>query len=103
METEPEIHFFKSSGNGAVYPSAFSWKKLFRRGDPWTDLTAKSKTHLSKGSTDSSKEETDRDTGIILFLFISDGEYCQKDREEVRMPSERISGNWIRGLNRLSF
>ena len=26
METEQEIHFFKSSGNGAVYPSAFSRK-----------------------------------------------------------------------------
>lgn len=26
METEPKIHFFKSSGNGAVYPSAFPWK-----------------------------------------------------------------------------
>lgn len=26
METEQEIHFFKSSGNGAVYPSAFPWK-----------------------------------------------------------------------------
>ena len=29
METEQEIHFFKSSGNGAVYSSAFPWKKLF--------------------------------------------------------------------------
>lgn len=26
METEQEIHFFKSSGNGAVYSSAFPWK-----------------------------------------------------------------------------
>ena len=29
METEQEIHLFKSSGNGAVYSSAFPWKKLF--------------------------------------------------------------------------
>ena len=59
METEPKICRFKSSGDGAVYPATVPWKKLFRRGNPWTDLTAKSKTHLSKDGTDSSKEETD--------------------------------------------
>ncbi len=29
METEQEIHLFKSSGDGTVYPSAFSWKKNY--------------------------------------------------------------------------
>ena len=35
-------------------------------------------------------------------LYIKWG-YCQKDRKGVHTLSERISGNWIRGLNRLSF
>ena len=82
METEQEIHFFKSSGNGAVYPSAFSWKKLFRRGNTWADTTAKSETSLSKGSTDSSQKETDRDSGIVLFLFISNGGTAKKTEKE---------------------
>jgi len=82
METEQEIHFFKSSGNGAVYPSAFSWKKLFRRGNTWADTTAKGETCLSKGSTDSSKEETDRDSGTVLFLFISNGCTAKKTEKE---------------------
>ena len=63
-------------------PATVSWKKLFRRGDPWTDLTAKSKTHLSKDGADSSKEETDRDTGIILFLSISDGSTAKKTEKK---------------------
>ena len=47
METEPEIYRFKGSGNGTVHPATVSWKKLFRRGDPWTDLTAKSKDTIT--------------------------------------------------------
>ncbi len=82
METEQEIHFFKSSGNGAVYPSAFSWKKLFRRGNTWADTTAKGETSLSKGSTDSSQKETDRDSGTVLFLFISNGGTAKKTEKE---------------------
>ena len=82
METESEIYRFKGSGNGTVHPATVSWKKLFRRGDPWTDLTAKSKTHLSKAGADSSKEETDRDTGIILFLSISDGSTAKKTEKK---------------------
>ena len=82
METEPEIHLFKSSGDGTVYPSAFSWKKLFRRGNTWADTTAEGETCLSKGSTDSSKEETDRDSGTVLFLFISNGGTAQKTKTE---------------------
>ena len=85
METEPEIYRFKGSGNGTVHPATVSWKKLFRRGDPWTDLTAKSKTHLSKDGADFSKEETDRDTGIILFLSISDGSTAKKTE---KIPSD---------------
>ena len=82
METEPEICRFKGSGDGTVHPATVSWKKLFRRGDPWTDLTAKSKTHLSKDGADPSKEETDRDTGIILFLSISDGSTAKKTEKK---------------------
>lgn len=66
METEQEIHFFKSSGNGAVYPSAFSRKKLFRRGNTWADTTAKGETSLSKGSTDSSQKKL---TGIQALYY----------------------------------
>ena len=80
--TEQEIHFFKSSGNGAVYPSAFSRKKLFRRGNTWADTTAKGETSLSKGSTDSSQKETDRDSGTVLFLFISNGGTAKKTEKE---------------------
>ena len=72
----------KAPGDGTVHPATVSWKKLFRRGDPWTDLTAKSKTHLSKDGADSSKEETDRDTGIILFLSISDGSTAKKTEKK---------------------
>lgn len=79
---EQEIHFFKSSGNGAVYPSAFSRKKLFRRGNTWADTTAKGETSLSKGSTDSSQKETDRDSGTVLFLFISNGGTAKKTEKE---------------------
>ena len=82
METEPEICRFKGSGDGTVHPATVSWKKLFRRGDPWTDLTAKSKTSLSKGSTDSSQKETDRDSGTVLFLFISNGGTAKKTEKE---------------------
>ena len=82
METEQEIHLFKSSGDGTVYPSAFSWKKLFRRGNTWADTTAKGETSLSKGSTDSSQKETDRDSGTVLFLFISDGGTAKKTETE---------------------
>jgi len=46
------------------------------------DFTAKSKTHLSKAGADSSKEETERDTGIILFLFISDGSTAKKTEKK---------------------
>lgn len=97
METEQEIHFFKSSGNGAVYPSAFSRKKLFRRGDTWADTTAKGETSLSKGSTDSSQKETDRDSGTVLFLFISNGGTAKRPkrspyavREDIRKLDRRI-------------
>ena len=79
-ETELEICRLKAPGMER-YIRLRSLGKLFRRGDPWTDLTAKSKTHLSKDGADFSKEETDRDTGIILFLSISDG--VPKDREKV--------------------
>ena len=82
METEQEICRFKGSGNGTVHPSTVSWKKLFRRGDPWADLTAKSETHLSKAGADSSKEETDRDSGTVLFLFISNGGTAKKTEKE---------------------
>ena len=82
METEPEIHLFKSSGNGAVYPSAFSWKKLFRRGNTWADTTAEDETSLSEGSTDSFKEETDWNSGTVLFLFISNGGTAKKTEKE---------------------
>ena len=81
-KTEPEIHLFKSSGNGTVYPSAFSWKKLFRRGNTWADTTAQGETSLSKGSTDSSQKETDRDSGTVLFLFISNGGTAKKTEKE---------------------
>ena len=99
METEPEICRFKGSGDGTVHPATVSWKKLFRRGDPWTDLTAKSKTHLSKDGADSSKEETDRDSGTVLFLFISNRGYVPKRtekevpyavREDIRKLDRRI-------------
>ena len=82
METEPEICRFKGSGDGTVHPAAFSWKKLFRRGNTWADTTAKGETSLSKGSTDSSQKETDRDSGTVLFLFISNGGTAKKTEKE---------------------
>ena len=82
METEPEIYRFKSSGDGTVHPATVSWKKLFRRGDPWADLTAKSETHLSKAGADSSQEETDWDSGTVLFLFISNGSTAKKTEKK---------------------
>ena len=67
------------------------------------DTTAQGETSLSKGSTDSSQKETDRDSGTVLFLFISNGGTAKKDRKGVHTLSERISGNWTAGLNRLNF
>ena len=57
-------------------------KKLFRRGNTWADTTAKGETSLSKGSTDSSQKETDRDSGTVLFLFISNGGTAKKTEKE---------------------
>ena len=58
---------------------------------------SQSKTHLSKAGADSSKEETERDTGIILFLFISDGSTAKRPRrspyavrEDIRKLDQRI-------------
>ena len=39
-------------------------------------------TSLSKGSTDSSQKETDRDSGTVLFLFISNGGTAKKTEKE---------------------
>ena len=39
-------------------------------------------THLSKNGADSSKEETDRDSGTVLFLFISNGGTAKKTEKE---------------------
>ena len=104
METDRKYISLKAPGMERYIRLRSLGKKLFRRGNTWADTTAKGETSLSKRQYRFiPKKETDRDSGTVLFLFISNGGYCQKDRKGVHTLSERISGNWIRGLNRLSF
>ena len=60
-------------------------------------LQPKGETSLSKGSTDSSQKETDRDSGTVLFLFISNGGTAKRPkrspyavREDIRKLDRRI-------------
>ena len=85
METEPEIHLFKSSGNGTVYPSAEPWEALLGREHPAVDLTAKEQdTCWERRNFPNPEKEVKRDAGPVLFLSVPDG--CTKAEAEKDFP-----------------
>lgn len=102
METEPEICRFKGSGDGTVHPATVSWKNYSEEEIRGQILQPKVKRIYQKTVQIPPKRKL---TGIqaLYYSYLYQMGVLPKDREEVRMPSERISGNWIRGLNRLSF
>ena len=71
---------------GTVYPSAEPWEELLRREHPAVDLTAQEQDNCWKRrSFPAPEKEVKRDTGPVLFLFVSDG--CSKAEAEKNLPS----------------
>ena len=86
MEAESEVHRIESTGDGTVYPSAEPWEELLRREHPAVDLTAQEQDNCWKRrSFPAPEKEVKRDTGPVLFLFVSDG--CSKAEAEKNLPS----------------
>ena len=85
MEAESEVHRIESTGDGTVYPSAEPWEELLRREHPAVDLTAQEQDNCWKRrSFPAPEKEVKRDTGPVLFLFVSDG--CSKAEAEKNLP-----------------
>ena len=81
VEAESEVHRIESTGDGTVYPSAEPWEELLRREHPAVDLTAQEQDNCWKRrSFPVPEKEVKRDTGPVLFLFVSDG--CSKAEVE---------------------
>ena len=86
VEAESEVHRIESTGDGTVYPSAEPWEELLRREHPAVDLTAQEQDNCWKRrSFPAPEKEVKRDTGPVLFLFVSDG--CSKAEAEKNLPS----------------
>ncbi len=82
METEQEIHFFKSSGNGAVYPVCGSLGKNYSEEEIRGQILQPKVKRVYQKAVQIHPKETDRDSGTVLFLFISNGGTAKKTEKE---------------------
>ena len=85
VEAESEVHRIESTGDGTVYPSAEPWEALLGREHPAVDLAAQEQdTCWKRRRFQIPEKEVKRDTGPVLFLFVSDG--CSKAEARKESP-----------------
>ena len=91
LEAEPEVPILKTTGDGAVYSSAFLGKRIWGGRNPGEDPASKDPTGVWKHADAVSKTETYRTSETLLFLFISDGGISEETKADSLCSAFRYS------------
>ena len=81
----------KTTGDGAVYSSAFLGKRIWGGRNPGEDPASKDPTGVWKHADAVSKTETYRTSETLLFLFISDGGISEETKADSLCSAFRYS------------
>lgn len=91
MEIKSEVPIIKDTGDGAVYPSAFLGKRIWRVRNPGEDPASKDPAGVWKHADAVSKTETHRTSETLLFLFVSDGGISEESQADSLCSAFRYS------------
>ena len=75
-------YILKTTGDGAVYSSAFLGKRIWGGGNPGEDPVSKDPAGVWEHADAVSETETHRTSETLLFLFISDGGISEETKAD---------------------